>query len=216
MRRISKKSSPDFFNIWKINFKQTNGVDPDYSKFIGEEKQKLREALYEEQFGLCCYCCKSLMFPYPYSEESHIEHFRPKGNLLYATLSLEYSNLHLSCSGFKSTKDSCGHKKDDWFDEALTVSPLEENVEAIFEYTIDGSIKAANGNIRASKTIEKLELDSFALKRLRSSAIYVSGIFDDDFDDEKRKLITEEYSRTENGCLKAFCNAVLYCAANVV
>lgn len=216
MIRIFKKSSPAFFDDWKRTFKQTKGVDPSYSDFMGEEKQKLREELFEEQYGLCCYCCKGLQFPYPYSEESHIEHFKPKSKPLYSHLSLEYSNLHLSCSGYKNTHDSCGHKKDDWFDDQLTISPLEENVDVLFEYTVDGGIMAANNNIRAKETISNLELDSFALNRLRKSAIYISGIFDDDFDEEKRTSIISEYSVPENGRLKAFCNAVVYCAVNVV
>lgn len=214
MRRIVKKPSPDFFNVWKQDYQNCHGRVPTYSDFIGEAKQKLREELYEEQYGLCCYCCKEVLYPYPNTTDSHIEHFRPQGIIAYTALSLEYTNLHLSCSGFKYSRDSCGHKKDNWFDEALTVSPLEKDVEELFSYTVDGHIRASNGNMRANTTIQKLELDSFALQRLRKTAIYISGLFDDDFDEVRREQIIMEYSTPENGKLRSFCNAVIYCAIN--
>lgn len=213
MKKIIKKSSPKSFDIWKADFLKQNGYVPDYSKLIGDEKQKIREKLYEEQYGLCCYCCKLLKYPYTNSEEFHIEHFRPKSNTNYSHLGLEYSNLHLSCSGYKSNRECCGHKKDDWFDEKLTVSPLEENVEELFEYTIDGHIKAAGGNIRAIETIKNLQLDSFNLQRQRKTAIYMAMFYDsieEDYEEEKKSII-RDYKTAENGVLKSFCNAVIYC-----
>lgn len=215
MIKINKKASPVFFDNWKINFLLIKGGVLEYSDLIGDEKQKIREELYEEQLGVCCYCCKRIAFPYTNSIESHIEHFRPKGEPRYAALSLEYSNLHLSCSGYKSCRDSCGHKKDNWYDEILMISPLEEDVEKHFEYSVDGHIKATPKNDRADATITNLELDSFNLQRQRKTAIYVSGLIDEDFDEEKRKMIITEYSTTEDGALKSFCNAVLYCAQYV-
>lgn len=211
MRKINKYIYPDAFEEWKIEFRNKNGRNATYSDLIGEPKQRLKTSLYDEQYGLCCYCCKEVSYPYPNSEDSHIEHFRPKGIKQYENLSLDYINLHISCSGYKETRENCGHKKDNWFDEKLTVSPLEEDVESLFSYTIDGHIKAVKGNQRADTTIGKLDLDSFALQRLRMTAIFLCGLFDDDFDDNKRNRIITEYSTPINGELKSFCNAVTYC-----
>lgn len=216
MIKIEKQNVPASFEAWKEKFKNNHGREATYADFIGEEKQKLREVLHEEQFGLCCYCCKQLNYPYPNSEELHIEHFKPKGDPKYAALSLDYNNLHLSCSGYKSDRETCGHKKDNWFDENLLISPLEENVEDLFDYKINGEIKARESNERALETIKRLGLDSYRLDRLRKSAIYVSGLFEDDFDEDKRAAILQEYSTPENGLLKAFCNAVTYCVAKSV
>jgi uncharacterized protein (TIGR02646 family) len=214
MKKIIKNESPHFLEDWKVEFLNENGRAAIYSDLIGEPKQQLKAVLYEEQYGLCCYCCKSISYPYPNAPDLHIEHFRPKGIEIYKRLSLEYDNLHLSCSGYKDERENCGHKKDNWFYENLTVSPLEDDVENLFTYTIDGHIKAEDGNRRADITISKLELDSFALQRLRNRAIHICGLFDDDFDEEKRKAIIREYSTPSDGKLKSFCNAVIYCVAN--
>jgi uncharacterized protein (TIGR02646 family) len=216
MRRIVKNVVHVSFEKWKTEYSNNNGRLPTYDDFVGDEKQKLRERLYEEQYGLCCYCCKTLNYPYTNSEEAHIEHFKPKGNPLYSMLSLEYTNLHLSCSGYKSDRETCGHKKDDWFDESLMISPLENNVEALFEYSLSGEIRAKDNNERAKKTIEKLGLDSYTLNRQRKTAIFISGLFEDDFNEDRRKEIIQEYNTPENGLLKSFCNAVLYTVSTSV
>ena len=215
MIKINKRTStPDFFEAWKTEYKDKFQKDSKYADLIGEVKQLLKTALYDEQHGLCCYCCKEVSYPYPYAEDSHIEHFRPKGVKLYENISLDYTNLHVSCSGYKETRENCGHKKDNWFDEKLTVSPLEEGVEKLFSYTVDGHIRAVDGNERAEVTIKKLELDSFSLRRLRTTAIYICGLFDDDFDNDKRSRIIYDYKTPLDGKLKSFCNAVTYCVAN--
>lgn len=211
MKNIMKNPSPLFLDKWKLDYQQRYGRMAQYCDFIGEEKQKLREVLFEEQYGLCCYCCKDISFPYTNSIDCHIEHFRPQGLKAYKVLSLEYSNLHLSCSGTKNSRENCGHKKDNWFDESLTVSPLEKDVEELFAYTIDGHIYAKKGNVRADATIKQFNLDSFALQRLRKTAIYISGLFEDDFDEELRSQIIFEYSKPVEGKLRAFSNAVVYC-----
>ena len=208
MKRIHKSVSPDFFENWKKEYKDRSGRDATYSDLIGEPKQQLKITLHDEQYGLCCYCCKALSEPYPNNDSINIEHFKPKGNSLYEKLSLDYNNLHISCSGYKDQRENCGHKKDEWFDEMLTVSPMEENVEKLFTYTIDGHIKASAGNIRADTTIQKLGLDSFALQRLRNTAIFICGLFDADYDDEKKEYILREHRTPQNGRLKSFCNAV--------
>ena len=153
MIKIEKQISPASFEAWKKKFKEDNGRDATYSDFIGNEKQRLREKLYEEQYGLCCYCCRFLKHPYQNSVEVHIEHFKPKGDPLYAPLSLEYNNLHLSCSGHKSDHETCGHKKDNWFDENLLISPLKD----LFAYKANGEIKSRESNPRAIENIKRMK-----------------------------------------------------------
>lgn len=76
---------------------------------MGPTKLKLREILYEEQLGLCCYCCRKLNY-HTHSDDSHIEHFsqRKFGNIVPF---LEYTNLHLSCSGYRNQRIVVGIKK---------------------------------------------------------------------------------------------------------
>ena len=42
----------------------------------------------------------------------------------------------------------------------------------------------------------------------------IYSYFDDDFDEDKREMIIDEYSSEIDGVLKSFCNAVLYCVKN--
>ncbi|MEN8219842.1 MAG: hypothetical protein ABFS56_26535 [Pseudomonadota bacterium] len=59
-----------------------------------------------------------------------IEHFRPQKQ--YPELKLEYNNLLCSCQ-FELQKTEprhCGNAKGSWFDENLTISPLEPSCES--------------------------------------------------------------------------------------
>mgnify|MGYP003522154302 CR=1 FL=1 len=161
MKHIIKQSEPIELTQFKASSNPPDWI-PSYGNLTKVAKDATKKALMEEQGYICCYCERKLE-----ENDSHIEHFKPKGNLKYSSLSLEYTNLHLSCSGYRNQKDCCGHKKKDWFDEELTISPLEDNVDNLFEYSIDGHIMAASNNKRAISTIDNLDLDSFNLQRQR-------------------------------------------------
>lgn len=148
--------------------------------------------------------------------DAHIEHFRPQkfknsnGELIYSNLDMEYTNLFASCNGsvpFEQKQDNCGHKKSMWFDEFLTISPLEENVETFFAYTLQGDVKSATDNIRANETILHLNLNSFGLTRARKTVIYLA-IQNYDFDTVSDAV--NFYSTPRNNALPQYCSAILY------
>lgn len=66
-------------------------------------------------------------------------------------------------------------------------------------------------DLRGKETIKHLELDNELLTRARRSAIYISGFFDEELDDDMREELIREYSIPEGGELPAFCKAVTYC-----
>ena len=133
MIHIFKNQEPEFFRKWK---KRKKASYADLSDSENKEiKDKLHEALLEEQGGLCCYCGMKIEFG-----GSHIEHFRPQSR--YPNLDVMYDNLHTSCIKYpkKGSIVHCGHFKDDKFDENLCISPLEVDCEERFLYTLQGEI----------------------------------------------------------------------------
>ncbi len=208
MRYIQKGDAPKFFEDWKQNFKNTYGKEPSYNDLKGEEYHKLKTHIIDEQFGLCCYCCKRVE-----AYNSHIEHFRPQSR--YPEHDLLYSNMLVSCNGYKDKNENCGHKKNNWYSEYYTVSPVDNNCESYFVYTLDGHIKPNHQDSRAQETIKNLDLDSYLLKRARETAIYISGIFDEDIDkNNKRKELITLYTTPKDCKLYSFCIAITYCLSS--
>lgn len=210
MRHILKSPSPLFFEDWKHSFKNSEGKEPVYKDLRGQEYHKLKSHIIEEQYGLCCYCCKEIE-----DYNSHIEHFKPQHQDINNLLVLDYNNLLVSCNGFKDKRENCGHKKDNWYNGYYTVSPLDENCESMFTYTVDGRIRANHSDTRAQDTIDYLELDLNILQRARRTAIFISGLFDDDFDEVKREELIKFFSTPQDGRLNGFCVAILYCLSSL-
>ncbi len=207
MRKITKTIPPISFETFKQSFKDNNGREATFGDLLANEKRKLKEELIKEQYGLCCYCMKRIDW-----YNSHVEHFIPQS--VEPDKDMDYYNMLASCNGYDDKGENCGHKKDNWYSEYLTVSPLMDICEQVFKFTPDGRI--LSDDLRGQKTIEKLELDSELLKRARKKAIYMSGYFDDDLDEDQRRELIEEYKTPIDGELQPFCKAITYCLENGV
>lgn len=207
MKRIIKTEPPDFFEEWKASFLARNDKIPNYKdNFYGKIKHQFKFELLKEQGYVCCYCMASVNF------NSHIEHFLPQSN---SDKDLDYFNMFISCNGYHDDRSHCGHKKDDWFDEEKMLSPTASDIEQQFKYSIDGSIIPTSE--RAAENIRHLGLDSFSLNRARQNAIYSSGLFDEDINEEDiEELVLTFQSRNEKGAYLPFCQAVVYCLLNTV
>ncbi len=205
MRKIKKTVPLVDFEKFKQEFRNKYGYDARFDDLQANEKRKLKEELIKEQYRLCCYCMKKIEW-----YNSHVEHFVPRS--LAPEQEMDYFNLLASCNGYKDAKENCGHKKDNWYHKYLMVSPLSDLCEQVFRYTPDGRI--LSDDVRGKETIKHLELDSELLTRARRSAIFVSGFFDEELDDDMRKELIQEYSTSQNGELPAFCKAVIYCLLN--
>jgi TIGR02646 family protein len=205
MRYIKKTLAPKFLEEFKQNFRLKTGQEPTYKTLGGikyhKYKDKLKDHLLYEQRNLCCYCMKSIDH-----ENCHIEHFKPQSK--FPDLTLDYGNMMLSCNGITNHYENCGHKKADWYEEEVTISPLDSDCEKNFNYTIDGRILPNNPD--AKETIEVLELDSYLLQRARQTAIEYSGFFEEDIDETKEELI-RFYKTPSRGKLPPFCTAMIYC-----
>lgn len=160
MKHIIKSSEPISFTNWKRTHPGLR-----YKDLKGSPKTDLKNALISEQKHLCCYCERRI-----YDADSHIEHFRPKGNPLYQHLELDYNNLHASCIKYLSTgvEPQCGHKKENTFTNTL-LSPLEPDCACHFWYTLDGVIHSVDD--RGKEAIDIYNLNSGALIRQRKGLI---------------------------------------------
>lgn len=207
MKYIRKSAEPLEFTEWKRKFKNRYGRKPQYNDINEDKEQKkiLKESLISEQGNICCYCCKRID-----RIDSHIEHFRPKGNPLYNDLSLDYDNLLASCQGYHNQEENCGHSKGNEFDEELLISPLEEDCEENFKFSSRGKIMAADGNARAQHTIDLLKLDTPVLNSAREAAMWASGAMDDITEEECLLLLEKFRSKDIHGQYAGFCDAIIY------
>lgn len=169
MKYINKNQPPDSFLKWKNS--ENENWQPTWDNFQKPEKASVHNSLLKEQGFICCYCQQRITI-----KNSHIEHFKPRNQ--YPDLTLDYNNLIASCQGECETIPlipvHCGHKKGEWYQENLMVSPLENDCSNFFRYTEDGQILPTtipNKEAAAKTTIEKLDLNIDKLRKMRSKAI---------------------------------------------
>lgn len=197
MKHINKyKIEPSEFTDWKNSnpmgtFKNLNATP---------EKEILKKALIEEQKSLCCYC-ESLIT----ANDSHIEHFKPKGGGQFPEEQLVYANLHASCikRPTGSTLEHCGHRKGNYFSANL-ISPLEQDCQNHFSYYLDGTIH--DRDARGKETIETLQLDSALLDAKRKSLI----LSFEELDDNDRIEQLEEHLDQSKIMLGEFYTMIAY------
>lgn len=160
MKYIIKNSEPLSFTKWKRDNPRLG-----YKDLKDVTKQDLKNSLIAEQKHLCCYCERRIT-----DADSHIEHFKPKGNPLYKSLELDYNNLHASCIKYLSDgiEPQCGHKKGSIFTTTL-LSPLETDCASHFWYTMDGVIHGADA--RGDEAITIYNLNSKTLISQRKGLI---------------------------------------------
>lgn len=163
--RFIQKIEPDFFeeDVKDLREQLINSVSSQKNTFWNKytKKKELKKHILEnEQFYLCGYCESKVDL-----NNSHIEHIEPKSNN-YDKLTFNYSNLLVSCNGQctlgKDNQETCGHKKDNNFNEKLFLNPnIKKNIRDNFKYTNIGEITVSHKkNKKAKYTIDLLNLNS--------------------------------------------------------
>jgi uncharacterized protein (TIGR02646 family) len=156
------KEEPEFF----ISKKKTiSSVNQSSSwEEISDIRRDLRKHILEnEQDSLCVYCEKKIIAD---SKKSHIDHFRTRN--LFPNLTLEYSNLLVSCNN----PEHCAKYKDKkgltqkQFDELLHPT---QNIEDVLEHTYIGEIDSKES--KGKFTIEALNLNYKSLIEERKAII---------------------------------------------
>ena len=163
MKQIVKNQEPRQFSIWKMSDKMAHR--PNWNRVDRANKKVIHDALMNEQGHICCYCESPVT-----RDNSHVEHLRPRST--YPHLQLDYSNLHCSCEASSGEPVRCGHKKGNWFDDDLMISPLEQNCGRRFRFNINGEILPRSLTDSAAKeTIKRLGLDLPKLNARRAAAM---------------------------------------------
>lgn len=138
----------------------------------------LKEQMYSEQGGVCCYC--GMKLEYPFDPQYRVEHVLPKES--HRELVGEYKNLLLSCRATKeenelrkdTSKPKAQRKGYIHCDEAkgaqeITYSPLNQACEKAFWYDLKGEVHYNDQD--AKRDIEVLGLAGAYLNSRRKAAI---------------------------------------------
>ena len=155
MRGSAKGDEPPELRDWKSE-QLRNGIEPLYRNLQQPERGATQKSLFAEQTGQCVYCGRSISLDR--NQHYHIEHFRPRSK--YPELQLDHTNLFLSCGpeGDHGVRNTCGHHKDDWFEEGCHIPPAPEACAERFRYRSSGRI-AGDGSPEAGRMIATLNLD---------------------------------------------------------
>jgi uncharacterized protein (TIGR02646 family) len=170
MRRITKQQPPHELRTWFIGQPENeNGerINSTYEDMPGEVRVQVKQGLLQEQGHLCCYTGIRIT-----DERSHIEHLKPQ-SMCEDHEDIDYNNLLAAYPGIHQPRSPFGaHAKDNWYDENLLVSPLDDSCERRFRFTQFGKVKPVNENdTAASETIRRLGLDHDSLNDMRRQAI---------------------------------------------
>ena len=108
MKRIVKGAEPVSFAKWKNQDKMYQRGQHRWKRLSSDVKHELHKVLIAEQGKICCYCGGQVS-----PQNSHIEHFRPKGKGKYPQLQLKYNNLLCSWQRElqKEVPKHCGNAK---------------------------------------------------------------------------------------------------------
>ena len=156
MRGSNKGPEPAELRGWKA-VQRAAGLEPVYDDLQHPEKGAVSKALFAEQTGQCVYCGRGVSLPL---RHCHIEHFRPRSKPEYAGLQLDHANLFLSCGpeGERAPRQTCGNRKDDWFDEDCHIPPAPASCSERFGFRASGEI-AGDGTREADRMIAVLNLN---------------------------------------------------------
>ena len=125
-------------------------------------KAPLRQQLYDEQHGVCCYCCKSLG-----NENTTIEHLKSRND--YPHKCFDYDNLLLSCRTAKQCDNAKGRQE-------LHLTPLMDECESEINLNLAGELESDSE--RGNEAIKILNLNSRkACRRRKDLFTMMSEVF---------------------------------------
>lgn len=168
MKYIRKQPEPVEFVQWKSEFPGWNeGRVAKYDDLLNPLKNQVKDSLIAEQGKICSYCGGRI-----HRRNTHIEHLKPQHSCTPEE-TVDYQNIVASCEG-ENRLLHCGHNKHEWYDANLFVSPLREDCEQFFTYTLNGEMEPCDDSVKgpmAAETIRQLGLDTAKLNALRKAAL---------------------------------------------
>lgn len=178
-------------------------------------KDALRQALLEEQGGLCGYCMRRVIFVPGKVTDTRIEHLKPRTLSLAQGKpeeTLAYSNMILCCNGNIDGSKSfhCDVSKDE---TEIHFRPFDATAIATISYSSgDGSIKSSNA-VYDKDLNEVLNLNHPRLKANRRAVLI--GLATEMGKNtwsksEIQHKLTYYRSRTSGGQLHEYCGVVVW------
>ena len=174
MLKVNKEQEPDFLLGYKKKYAPKSWTD--YNK--DDIRNKIKEnILVLEQEEYCPYCEKRIYA----SDDGHIEHIKPRDS--YPKEFQDYNNLLVSCN----QKNSCGIYKKNKYDNKF-INSVIDNPGNYFNYNIaNGEIipknndESSNEYIRATYTINTLNLNCYELKEARKAFIDILEVYRENY-----------------------------------
>jgi len=201
---------------WRDALRPRDSIPP-WDQFPNPPRSTVRAHLAIDQGHICCYCTGTIA-----RGNFRIEHFRPRDpNRPYARLTYRWANLLASCETSRAaptrglvveTQQHCDVAKGNWFEEDVTVSPLEPRVESLFRFTLRGKVFPSKA-LRSRKasvqtTIDKLNLNAPVLVARREQILKQA---DEDANSMTRVDWLDRYLRpNSDGQLQEFWPALQY------
>jgi len=186
------KNEPSYFTTAKTKVKLPKTKEAWANEHISKIRFKLRsDILLEEQMLLCAYCEKEID---ENPKNSNIDHFKTRN--LFPELTLEYSNLLVSCN----TEGRCSNFKDTHIknreEYKNIVNPIVENPNDFFDYLPTGEIIAKNK--KGQFTIDIFNLKDIALTQYRLQIVKSLKCLDNLSLDDIYDIFPDYHSFIEN------------------
>ncbi|AZE93107.1 hypothetical protein C4J96_0973 [Pseudomonas orientalis] len=137
MRKITKGDEPAALTQWK----RANPKGR-YPELTHQERNAIRRACIEEQYGLCAHCCNVIT-----SESAHNEHV--EAQRVAPNRTVDFSNIVASCNRPNQCGDSHAH-------QALPLTALMDECETEVKFYLSGRVEGLSP--RAITSIQVLNL----------------------------------------------------------
>jgi uncharacterized protein (TIGR02646 family) len=204
MRNITKSAGPPSLTAWRAQNPRNYEDYPD--------KDTLRDSLYAEQRGLCCYCQCRL---HPAWNTMKIEHWKSREH--NEDLRVVYSNLLGACLGGERKRGRDQHCDTFKGDKDLCRNPAEpsHDVEVLLSYLNDGTIVSSHAEFNQQlRTV--LNMNHITLMNSRESvldalkkALWKRGTLSRG---EWERIISDWSGAGHNEELRPHCNVIIYWA----
>ncbi|MDR3090163.1 MAG: TIGR02646 family protein [Desulfobulbaceae bacterium] len=123
--------------------------------------EETRQALFEEQHGLCCYCEREIAAE---NKKNSVEHLEPRSS--NKTRVYDYANLALSCT----KSDHCNNYRGNEYDAGKFSSPHDPVTKSLFRYMPHGLVVSSGvDDDKADYLIKTLQLNCASLLHERRS-----------------------------------------------
>lgn len=219
MKYISKGSGPKELRQWfNATQRDENGkrINCRYNHIPPDVKEKVINALLEDQGYLCCYTGIRIS-----DKTTHIEHFKPQSISKQDEDDhddVEYRNM---LAAYPKGDCPFGAKaRGNWYDLDSFIHPLDGACETKFQFDMEGGIKpASKTDLPTKETIERLQLAHSLLVDMRKQAIDELLFPEDEVLSEAklRRIVENGYSiRDRKGRYPHFCFIIEQVAQQVL